>query len=200
MGPVVTETARIRLRAWTIEDAEGFMRLASDPEVVRYISGGVPYTRAQVGLFVQRQLDTQRERGWGRWAIELTQPDRAEHEGVVGFCGPGCTFAPEVEVGWWLLRSLWGEGLATEAARAAVEHCFDVIGFPRLISCIHRDNAASLRVAEKVGFARAGEFEYARLPLIRHELANPTPPQALGVRWHGDYCLDCATLPVDTRH
>ena len=193
MGPIVVETPRLRLRTWEPSDASDFMRLAADPEVVRYISGGVPYEPSQVGLFVQRQLDTQRERGWSRWAIELVNPPDDASRGVVGFCGPGCTFAPEVELGWWLLRSLWNQGLATEAARAALDHSFREIGFPYLICCVHRENAASLRVAEKVGFERVREFDFNGLPLIRHELHNPhieadRPESAEAAR----YCLDCA--------
>ena len=187
MGPIVTETDRLSLRQWSVEDAEGFAVMARDPAVVEYITGGRPLTDAEVAEFIERQMVTQKERGWCRWALELREPKGDEPSGVVGFCGPGCTFAPEVEVGWWLRPELWGLGLATEAGREAVRYCFEVIGFPRLICCVHPENQASRAVARKVGFLETRHFEYHGLTLVRHELDNPCPdqPRAAG------YCLDC---------
>ncbi|HSK46827.1 MAG TPA: GNAT family N-acetyltransferase [Coriobacteriia bacterium] len=187
MGPIVVETERLCLRPWAIEDADEFAVMARDPAVVEYITGGRPLTDAEVAEFIERQMVTQEERGWSRWAVQLREPRDGEPAGVVGFCGPGCTFAPEVEVGWWLRAELWGRGLATEAGRAAVRHCFEVIGFPRLICCVHPDNQASRAVARKVGFRETRHFEYNGLTLVRHELENPlpAPPRDTG------YCLDC---------
>ena len=188
MGPVVIETPRIRLRQWSAEDAEGFSPLARDPAVVEYITGGRPLTDVEVAEFIARQLACQAERGWCRWALEL----RVDAGRVAGFCGPGCTFAPEGEMGWWLAPDLWGRGLATEAGVAATRHCFEVIGFPRLLCCVHPDNAASIAVARKVGFQPTGRFEFNGITLVRHELGNPlqNPPRSSA------YVLDCAGAPA----
>lgn len=175
MGPVIIETARLRLREWSAEDCADFMRLASNPVVVRFITEGRPYTVAEASQFIRRQLETQSQLGWSRWALELSEPGERDPHGVVGFCGPGCTFAPEVEIGWWLHYDLWGRGLATEAGQAAVDYCFGTIGFDRLICCVHEDNLASRRVAEKVGFLPVGELQFRGLALIKHELRNPLP-------------------------
>jgi RimJ/RimL family protein N-acetyltransferase len=87
-------------------------------------------------------------------------------------------------------RALWGRGLAQEAARAAVDYCFEVAGFERLICCVHPDNAASLRVAEKTGFVPRDEIEFRGVPIIRHELVNPHPPDTRDKRFVTD-CLGC---------
>jgi ribosomal-protein-alanine N-acetyltransferase len=177
MGPVIIETPRLRVRAWTpsAEDCDDFMRLATNPEVVRFITEGRPYARVEVEQFVARQLDTQERLGWCRWALELRVPGERDPRGAIGFCGPGCTFAPEIEIGWWLHYDLWGRGLATEAGRAVVDYCFGTVGFVRLICMIHVDNLASRRVAEKVGFEPIEQLDWKGIPLIKHEMLNPLP-------------------------
>ena len=179
MGPIVVRTERLVLREWTVEDAHDFMSLATDPEVMRYINDGIAYHQEDVLEFIDRMTTTQSERGWSRWALQLREPTDGEPGGVIGLCGPGCTFAPDVEVGWWVHRQLWGRGLATEAGRAAVEYCFGTIGFPRLICCVHPENMRSLSVARKIGFAPHDEIEHKGVRLIRHQLLNPLtePPR-----------------------
>jgi RimJ/RimL family protein N-acetyltransferase len=95
-------------------------------------------------------------------------------------------------VGWWLRSDLWGQGLATEAARAAVAYCFEVVGFERLISAILPANERSIRVAEKVGFTLEGEFHHAGLVHRRYALENPNPPTVHDPRFR----RDCAGAPV----
>jgi RimJ/RimL family protein N-acetyltransferase len=187
VGPVVIETDRVRLRQWAEEDSAGFAALARDPEVTRFINGGRPLSDAEVSEFIARMLASQAERGWCRWALEVTENPGC----VAGFCGPGCTFAPDVEMGWWLRRDLWAKGLATEAGIAATGYCFGVIGFPRLICCVHSDNAASLAVARKVGFRATSRFDYNGMPLVRHELENPAPD----LPHDAAYVLDCVGAP-----
>ncbi len=147
--------------------------------MLRYINGGVPLTAEQIAEQVARLSALQRSHGWTRWALELRDPEPGDPRGVVGFCGPGCTFAPEIEVGWWLHSALWGRGLATEAAQAAVRYCFEMIGFERLICVVHPDNAASLAVARKAGFSELDRLSFNGLELVRHEQLNPAehPPR-----------------------
>lgn len=173
MTTTVLQTERLVLRTWAPTDIDAFAVLARDPRVTRYINGGRAATDEQIGSFLERQIITAARAGWCRWALELRTPAEGEPTGAIGFAGPGCTFAPDIEFGWWLHPDLWGRGLATEAARAGVRHCFSVIGFPRLISMVHPDNAASLAVARKVGFAVDARVEHAGVTLVRHVLDNP---------------------------
>jgi len=179
MTRIIVQTERLILREWADDDIDAFFEVSSDPQVVRYITAGVPLTRQQTAEQIARLASLQRSHGWTRWALELRDPAPGEPTGAVGFCGPGCTFAPEIEVGWWLHAALWGRGLATEAARAAVRHCFDVIGFDRLICCVHPDNVASLAVARNAGFKPTDRFTFNGVPLLRHRQRNPLsdPPR-----------------------
>lgn len=71
---------------------------------------------------------------------------------VLGLVGVGQEHGdPEAEIGWMLIEAAEGRGYALEAARALLPLALDVIGAGRLVSYIHRDNAASVRLAEKLG-------------------------------------------------
>lgn len=175
----VIQTERLVLREWTESDVDSFVDLTSDPLVMRYINGGQGLTREQTSAQIDRLISLQRSHGWTRWALELRSPAEGEPRGAIGFCGPGCTFAPDIEIGWWMHSSLWGRGLATEAARAATRYCFETIGFDRLICCVHPDNAPSLAVARNAGFVVARTFEFNGMTLMRLEQENPVahPPR-----------------------
>jgi RimJ/RimL family protein N-acetyltransferase len=66
----------------------------------------------------------------------------------------------EVELGYRLIRSRWGKGLATEAAIATVHYAFEVLKLPRLISIIEPENHRSIRVAEKCGLVSRKEAKF----------------------------------------
>jgi RimJ/RimL family protein N-acetyltransferase len=173
VGPVVIETARLRMREWTPEDRPAVERLTSDPSVIRWLNSGQPYPDAEIDRFIQRRLDDQSERGWSRWALELISPAEGDPTGIVGFCGFGSAVAREPELGWTLLSALQGRGLATEAGCAALQFGWDVARFPLVISAILPDNVASRRVAEKLGMRVNGTHEHVGLVHLRYEIANP---------------------------
>jgi RimJ/RimL family protein N-acetyltransferase len=114
-------------------------------------------TRDQAVEQMERWMRHWEERGFGLWAVE------EKSSGVfVGFIG--LLYHEEwpegehkTEVGWRLDRSFWGQGLATEGARASVQHGFKEFGLERIISIIHPKNVASRRVAEKAGLTLRGE-------------------------------------------
>ena len=155
---MVAQTDRLKLCAWREEDWSAFAPIARDPEVMRYITGGVPWSDERVREFVAKQIARHADEGYCRWRLE----EKATGA-TVGFCGggrmPGLA-EDEVEVGWWLARSHWGRGLATEAARAAIQDLFTRVGLPRVVSMAARENAASLRIMEKLGYRFLREQEY----------------------------------------
>ena len=169
MGPVVIETDRLQLRAWERDDAPAFVELFSHAEVNRFITDGEPVTEEQALRYIDRYERLQRERGWCRWALEL----KREPDALAGFCGVGCTFAPEIELGWTLRRDLWGEGLATEAARGALDYCFGTVGFARIVSAIDPENARSIAVARRLGMTAEGTLEIGETKLLRFVTENP---------------------------
>lgn len=119
--------------------------MTADPEVMRHV-GGVRSPEES-----WRQLATVAGhwilRGYGLWAVE--RRDDGVLVGRVGLWNPEGW--PGLELGWTLARHAWGHGYATEAARAAMEWAWTALGAEELISIITPDNAASIRVAERLG-------------------------------------------------
>ena len=154
MDEVCTE--RLRLRRFRGGDAEAYAAINADPLVVRYVGGEIDPPASDDQL--ARIMGHWDEHGFGLWAAELRDGDRMI--GFVGLSIPGFLPAvlPAIEVGWRLASDVWGQGLATEGGRAAIEWGFGGLGLDRIISIIDPDNIASLRVAEKLGM-RPGRDE-----------------------------------------
>jgi len=175
VSAVITETERVILRTWTPLDHPVLERISNESRITRWLAIGEPLTNKKVDQFLSRQTDGQELRGWCRWAVELRKPGLGDPHGVVGFCGFGCKFAPEVELGWTLLPQVWNRGLATEAARAALDYGFSVIGFPQVVSAVLPDNAASRRIADKLGMVVDGTIKRDNQSHLRYVIHNPDP-------------------------
>lgn len=148
----------VRIDPTTSTQSESFSRMNADPAVGRYIRGR-PETKDETVTFLSRIKEHWSQWGYGLWAAEHKH-DR-QFIGFVGFSHHRL-FPNGVEVGWRLDPRYWGEGLATEGARAALRLGYDEFKFDQLISIIHRDNVASRRVAEKLAMSlwQESEFEH----------------------------------------
>ncbi|HUP03959.1 MAG TPA: GNAT family N-acetyltransferase [Bryobacteraceae bacterium] len=178
---MVLETQRLILDAWQPHDWLALRPIATDPAVMRYITGGAPWSDEQIRSFVARQIAAYTARGFCRWRL-TTKPGGE----MIGFCGVGYwRNGPDPEIGWWLARAQWGRGLATEAARAALQHAFNATSLDRIMSVAMTGNAASIRIMRKLGLAFDGEFEnqgfrLVRYAITRHDFAKmrSAPPPA----------------------
>lgn len=151
------ETSRLRLRALTEDDAEDLARIFSHPSVVRY-SGGSSPTLDQVREGIRAHISAYyRDRGYGLLAAELR--DTGEIVGRVGFLATEIDGTGDAELHYHLAPVAWGNGLATEAARAVLEWGLDEVGLNRVVAVIHPENQASRRVAEKCGLTFWKEME-----------------------------------------
>ena len=162
------ETERLILAPWQSADWTAFRPIATDVEVMRYITGGVPWTDEQIQSFVDRQAKLYAGRGFCRWKlVEKASGD------LIGFCGPGFwKDSTEPEIGWWLARRSWGRGLATEAATAALRDAFQRVRLERLISVAERENRASIRIMQKLGLEFEREFENEGVELVQYAIGS----------------------------
>ena len=149
-------TERLHLRMWNeATDFDPYARICSDEEVMRYL-GGKPFSRLEAWRHMAMMIGHWHLRGFGHWAVER-RSDGA-FIGRMGFLHPDGW--PDFEVGWTLARSEWGNGYASEGARAMLTHAFEVMNRDKVISLIHPGNQGSINVATKMGeqFERSTEI------------------------------------------
>lgn len=143
----VLETPRLRLRMFRQADADAYAAMLADPQVMRYLSAGQPLSASEAWRHMAMLLGHWHLFGFGPWAVE----ERASGE-LVGRIGPYYPAGwPGLELIWTIRRQSWGRGYATEGARAALAYVFRQMARDRVISLIRPQNAASIRVAEKLG-------------------------------------------------
>jgi len=140
------ETTRLLLRTFSEADFDDYARIMSDPEVMRYV-GGKALSRNEAWRSFGYLLGHWRIRGFGLWAAE--EKASGALVGRIGLYRPEGW--PGLEVGWLVDRRRWGEGFATEGGTASMAYAFGEIGAKKVISVIEPTNAASIRVAEKLG-------------------------------------------------
>ncbi len=141
-------TERLRLRGFRDSDLDDYAAVYEDTEVLRHLAGaGEPWDRGRSWRHMAFLVGHWQLQGAGVWAVE--HRETGAFLGMIGFSAPEGW--PGFELSWILARRWWGNGYATEGARAALAHAFTILGKDRVISLIHPENRASIRVAEKIG-------------------------------------------------
>lgn len=142
------ETDRLRLRPLTTADVDAFVALHQDARVNRFVG---TYTRRQA---LERL--TAIERQWATRGHGLCAVEHKETGEFIGRCGlQYWRQFDEVEAAWTLRAEAWGQGYATEAARAAVDWGFEHLGLGAVTAMIRTGDDASERVAGRLGFTRS---------------------------------------------
>ncbi|HWS56158.1 MAG TPA: GNAT family N-acetyltransferase [Pyrinomonadaceae bacterium] len=141
------ETERLRIRRLRDEDLDGLYEVCGDPELMRYVGDGRPLTREQTRRWIEKSQGNYERHGFGCAAVVLKDGGR-----FAGYCGLVYGHGgADVEIIYALKREFRGAGLAGEAARAVIEYGFAECGLSRIVATIDPANAASVRVADKLG-------------------------------------------------
>jgi len=156
-GKFVLETERLILCEFTMEDEKDLLKLFSDPDVMHFSVSG-PLDMKGVRAFLKKTLQSYKEHGYGKWAVILKKT--GELVGACGIHNVKIDYEYLTEIGYRLVKKHWGKGLGTEVAVSIRDYGFETLKLPYLVSCMHPDNIASIRVAEKNGmkYWRDGEF------------------------------------------
>jgi len=169
-------TDRIILRPYRLSDAPRLTALANDYDVAKMLATlPHPYGENDANTWI---VTHERARATGKGYPFAVEIDGA----VAGSIGIGATDSGEFDLGYWLGRTYWGLGYATEAATALLEFAFGWLGLPYVRAGFITDNTASGRVLEKVGFlathryrkfhaVRQHEIEVTRVILPRNAFA-----------------------------
>jgi RimJ/RimL family protein N-acetyltransferase len=156
-GPTI-HTERLVLRRWNDDDRAAFAALNADPEVMEHFPRVLT---AEESDQMMRTIELHFEEfGYGLWAINTTWAPR-----LVGFCGLAVPtfrtdFTPAVEIGWRFARDEWGNGYATEAAKAALDFGFEQADLEEVLSWTIPANDRSQRVMSRLGMKRAPELDF----------------------------------------
>ena len=142
---------------------------------MRHIGEGRTLTRAETWRSVAGALGHWVLRGYGLYAVE--EKATGHFIGRIGLIFPEGW--PGLEAGWLLARHSWGRGYATEGARAVIEMAYRDLAATHLISLIRPDNAASIRVAEKLGGVRESTLEVLGGPAHVYAYGGPPPERTL---------------------
>ncbi|MFC5460332.1 GNAT family N-acetyltransferase [Massilia niabensis] len=145
---VVLQTGRLRLRHMAASDAAFMLDLLNEPSYLRFIGDrGVRTLDAARDYILGGPADMLRRLGFSFYVVELE-----ESGSPVGVCGLAKRdFLDDVDIGYAFASPHWGQGYAYEAASAVLAHAKNDIGLKRIVATVRPDNAASIRLLEKLG-------------------------------------------------
>ena len=146
MNPI--ETGRLALRRLTLEDAPFILELVNQPSWLRFIGDKGVRTLEDARDYLRKgPLDMYARLGFGLLRVALRDGP------PIGLCGLiKRDTLPDPDLGFAFLPGYWRQGYAVEAARAVLERGATALGLRRVVAITSLDNAASIRLLEKVGF------------------------------------------------
>lgn len=144
-APIATE--HLALHPFAPADATALHDLWTNADVRRYLFDNEIIPRSFVDDEIATSERLMAEQGYGLWTMRPHASDQ-----IIGFCGYRFFHEPpQLQLLYGLHPEWWGRGLATEAARATIQHGFEVNNFTRIIASADAPNTASLRVMERAG-------------------------------------------------
>ena len=147
-------TTRLTLRSFTLDDIDVYhAAIYNDPDVTRYLPGGTVRSKKATKSIIEYYIEHEQTHGYTVWAVLHNQTNN-----LVGHCGLVHVLdSPEdVELVYAVRQDLWGQGLATEAARASLQYGFETAKLEEILAFAYPPNKASERVMQKLGMYDEG--------------------------------------------
>jgi RimJ/RimL family protein N-acetyltransferase len=156
------DTGRLRLERWDhAAHGPGLAEVNAQPEVNRFVSAAAaPMPRDESDALSERIGAHWETYGFGLWAAMARES--GQMIGFVGLCHPlwWPAMSERVEVGWRLRTEAWGQGYATEGARAALIAGFALLELPEIVAFVHPENERSLAVCRRLGMVEEAELPH----------------------------------------
>ncbi len=150
-------TERLRLRELDEHDAAFVLELVNEPAWKRFIGDRGITALEGAQEYIRTVRESTQRHGFGLWAVEQSSDSTP-----VGICGLlRRDTLDDVDIGFAVLARYCGQGYAQESARAVLDHGHGPLGLARIVAITHPDNAASIRVLERIGLSRAGKTRLA---------------------------------------
>lgn len=166
------ESKRLIFRDWMDEDLREFRRMNKDTRVMKYFPKIL--TEEETDKLYNVIQEEFHHYGYGLYAVEAKQDN--DFIGFIGFHWAkfNSSFTPCIEIGWRLKYEAWGNGYATEGAKACIKYGFETLGFKKIYSFTSKYNTPSENVMIKAGMMKEMEFEHPEInednPLRGHVL------------------------------
>lgn len=141
----IIKTERLQLRELTIQDATDFYQLNLDDEVIKY-TGDVAFVSIKEAEKFLKNYTDYTQNGFGRWAVIHKKTNN-----FLGWCGLKKNEEGFIDLGYRFYRKEWGNGYATESAKACLDYGFNQLGLKEIIARTATENIASIKVLEKLG-------------------------------------------------
>jgi RimJ/RimL family protein N-acetyltransferase len=168
------ETDRLLIRPYTLGDIEPSYKMNMDAEVSKYTGDGGIVSKKEIEKRIKENVfGDYKKYGYGRLAIELKGENK-----FIGFAG--LKFLPElkeVDLGYRLMKTYWGKGIASEAAKACVSYGFEHLKLNKIIAMVLPENSASIRVLEKLNFQYEKEITEDNQTAKLYVLYNKKTPK-----------------------
>lgn len=173
------QTPRLYFRELRSEDAASMFELDANPAVHRYL-GSQPLTDPAQSLALIHLIQAQyREFGIGRWGVFRRDTDEfIGWAGLKFIAGPLNGRTNVYDLGYRFIERHWGQGYGYEAAKAWLDHGFEVMKLPVISAYVDEQNTASRRIMEKLGMQTGNVFEDEGDRCVWYEQANPQPRPA----------------------
>ena len=146
---ILIETDRLLIRPFNLDDILPAYEMNLDPAVSKFTGdGGIVSLKETERRIVEDVMGDYQKHGFGRFAVELKG-----EKGFIGFTG--LKFLDdfnEVDIGFRFMKKYWGNGIATESAKACLKYGFETLKMEKIIGLVLPGNIASIRVLEKLNF------------------------------------------------
>lgn len=154
-------TPRLGLRTWLPSDLVPFAEINANEEVMRFFPKKL---NREKSAQLMEKYRTQMEK-YGHCYFATDRLDTGEFIGFIGLAHQNyeAPFCPCTDIGWRLHPSAWGNGFATEGAKACLEFAFEKLGKKEIYAVAPSVNLPSIRVMKKIGMTFEGTFEHPRL-------------------------------------
>lgn len=171
---MLLETDRVRLREITRDDEEKLYDLDSDPEVMKFLSNGIPSSREDIQAAIGRILAMKEKHGgkFGYWAALEKPTGRFMGWFLFRPAHHDAENTKRIELGYRLRKEFWGLGLATEVSKAIINKGFDEYGVEEIFAIAVKGNVGSIAVMKKCGMNCIREFTSDELTSTPEELVE----------------------------
>ncbi len=172
------ETARLRLRPYTLDDLDRLTVILSNPEVMKYSPRGpIPKGKEKqvTGEILKYFIEHWEKYGFGVWAVV----DKVSRK-LIGHCGLNCLpNSPDIEVLYRLDQNYWNRGIATEATKSAINYGFEFTKLHKIVAIASPKHIASVRVMEKAGLKYEKDARFYKTDVVYYAIHRQN--------WQPDY-------------